>query len=319
MIEHIEKLEKKIINLEQCNGELIQCNDSMQMQLKHMRDDNNTTIELNNDLTAKLSECTKVILEFKQSSMKMNEELSSHRKLVSDLKDSLNTKEKIIEDYDKRFEEMEEEVQTVVGEQHTNQIKVNSRLVQLQKEVKALHKEREELLLVNQKEASHIAQERIDTKKTIQIMEKNLECLVKEKAELEEKLNQAKSRPERKFQIIVDKEVQTEFPMKFNNDINGSNGNSSIANETDMLAEQLIQANRKLKESSQILQKNEKELQEMKSINTKLTLENVELRSRRAKAIAEMSKLAQERDSSQQRGKGRSKRYSSEAVFPSIN
>eukprot|EP00826_Nyctotherus_ovalis_P045378 TRINITY_DN5025_c0_g5_i1.p2 TRINITY_DN5025_c0_g5~~TRINITY_DN5025_c0_g5_i1.p2 ORF type:complete len:234 (+),score=105.81 TRINITY_DN5025_c0_g5_i1:554-1255(+) len=230
-------------------------------------------------------------------------------------------------EYDKRFEEMEEEVQTATGEAQTTRVNTNSRILELQKEIEMLHKEEETLALAKQKEKSAITQERVEYRKTIKILEKNIEALSKDKAALEHKLADLKSRNKGKLVSMVDRETQTAadedrkslIGQRRNEFSSLQSYSDSLKSEVGLVTDRLKAVSARLEQSEQDLQKKGLELELARGENEKLVVENKDLKIRRVKAMAEINKLNKlvtkyQDDSSQSKGRTCSKRYSSEAV-----
>jgi len=220
---------------------------------------------------------------------------------------------------------MEEEVQTVTGEAQSTRMNTNTRMMELQRKIELLHKEEEELALAKQKEKSAITQERIEHKKTIKILEKNIELLTKDKTRLEQKIVELKTRTGGKLAIMINKEVQTvieedgKSSIKHNEFSNLRSYSDSLKSEIGQVSGRLNVVNEKLEETLNILKDKEVELQKFKEENERLMIENKDLKVRRVKAMAEIGKLNKlftkhQDDSLQSKGRSHSKRFSSEAV-----
>ena len=252
-------------------------------------------------------------------------------KTIVQLKTTIEENKKEIQSYEEKLKVMEEQLCI----SNTMKEEADTHIEKLNKENDKLEKNNEEINLLQQREANNIAQERIDNKKTIKVMERNIECLNNEKIELERKI--LKMRTEKGQKKMFNIEVQTEctrevFAIKNNEDINMNQRNMDIGkmqgyintlkSEINKTAEKLATVNKKFQESNQKLKEKNEEIKLLNDTNNKLELENTELKNRREKAIKEIERLNQLlrrnfhiESGTQSNCRNKSKRCSSETVF----
>jgi chromosome segregation ATPase len=270
----------------------------------------------------------KIIIDtelYKEQERKTKELTTKYKALNEELKEEIKQKKAIMAEYDKRFEEMEEEVQTVAGEAQSSRMSTNTKIMELQREIELLHKGEEELALAKQKEKNAIIQERVEHKKTIKILEKNIEVLTGDKTRLEQRLVELKTKTGGRLAMMIDKGVQSILEesdkpsAKHNEFSNLKSYSDSLKSEIGQMSDRLSVVNEKLEETVHTLEGKEAELQKFKVENERLIIENKDLKVRRVKAMAEISKLNKlfakhQDDFLQSKGRSHSKRYSSEAV-----
>lgn len=240
----------------------------------------------------------KKIRELQNEVVNLKQIVSNSKKTIGQLEENIKQKDKIMIEYDERFDLMEERTQDVKGMSEVH-------LLKLQKEIEALRKENEELLLNKQKEANALMQERINNKKSLMILEKNIDCLFNEKAILENKLKNERMEIEKTSRRCISREVQTD-----NIKINEGNSTqlirreqeidniqryaNSLKNDRDQAIEKLANANKKIEELKITLDERIIEVKKLQSENNLLKFENMDMKKRREAAITEIKKLNQQ-------------------------
>lgn len=233
---------------------------------------------------------------------KLTQSLCESRKTLAALEEAMRQKDKIIAEYDERFDLLEEQAQSAAGEC----AKASSvRLVGLQKEIEGLRKENEELLLSKQKEANALAQERLNSKKSLMILEKNLSCLMNEKTLLENKLKNERTKIDRGNRRCASREVQTDSIKHKATEDNFAQLTkrdqeidhiqkyaNSLKSDRDQALDKLSSANKKVEELTQLLSERTGEVQRLQKEANVLKFENIDLKKRREAAAAEIRKLS---------------------------
>ena len=244
----------------------------------------------------------------------LKEALNKYKGNIIQLNNEIRKKKKIINDYEEKFEKMEEEMQSALEKKTTAQ--VESGIIQLQMDIKNLREEKELVQISKEKHVNDLIQLNLDNKKRINILENNIKILIKEKNELETKMSNR--RLSVKFKQWANQETQTEYIED-----NVHEYNNLINEELDKLREKYTSASKELRVVKQIKEEREKELKEMKEEIEKLKIENVDLKIRREAAMEEIKRLnvnllklnCHSSDSSSACKKSQGKvRYSSEAV-----
>eukprot|EP01022_Parablepharisma_sp_SALTPOND_P004103 TRINITY_DN1179_c0_g1_i1.p4 TRINITY_DN1179_c0_g1~~TRINITY_DN1179_c0_g1_i1.p4 ORF type:complete len:530 (+),score=59.40 TRINITY_DN1179_c0_g1_i1:19181-20770(+) len=354
LADFIKKAEEKV---EQSQKQEVECellknhNEKLQEQHRQMVEENDTTITLNNELKAKISELTKELNGLKEKLEEVDtlkQSLTASQKTIDHLRDTIKKKDKIIIEYDDKFEQLEEQMQNAIGERRTTQSKASTldlQLGKLQREIEELRKENESLLLSKEKEASIIAQERLDNKKAFGVLEKNIAHLSKEKAELEQQLNGEKPKIERskkyssrEVQTVCDLKRPEDFSIKEklvqreDESIKVQKYAASLKEELDQTVEKLSITGQKMTELKRYLESKEAECESTKTEIANLKAENAELKKRREAAATEINKLTLQLVKRNSRLGGESTpnnikhkdgtkvvRHLSEAVFDSTN
>eukprot|EP00826_Nyctotherus_ovalis_P009730 TRINITY_DN12571_c0_g3_i1.p2 TRINITY_DN12571_c0_g3~~TRINITY_DN12571_c0_g3_i1.p2 ORF type:complete len:381 (+),score=90.86 TRINITY_DN12571_c0_g3_i1:223-1365(+) len=224
--------------------------------------------------------------------------LCESRKTLTALEEAIRQKDKIIAEYGERFDLLEEQAQSAAGES----AKASSvRLVGLQKEIEGLRRENEELQLNRQKEANTLAQERLNSKKSLMILEKNVSCLMNEKTLLENKLKMKIDRSNRrcaskevqtdniKYKTIEDNSTITKRDQEIDHIQKYAN---SLKNDRDQALDKLSSANKKVEELASLLSERTAEVQRLQKETNMLKFENIDLKRRREAAAAEIKKLS---------------------------
>jgi len=232
------------------------------------------------------------IRELESEVIDLRQVISNSKKTVGQLEESIRQKDKIMMEYDERFDLMEEKTQGAKGVSELH-------LLRLQKDIEALRKENQELLLNKQKEANALMQERVNNKKSLMVLEKNITCLLNEKATLENKL---KMKMERGSKRCISREVQTDSirisesnfiqPVKREQEVdNIQKYANSLKNDRDQALEKLVNTNKKVEELKVVLEERVMEVKKLQSENNLLKFENIDMKKRREAATAEIKKL----------------------------
>ena len=219
--------------MERINEELNEQNETLHEEHKLIIKENDATINLNNELTAQISKLVNEMESPKSSSkeskkiIELKSTIELDNKTIVQLKTTIEENKKEIQSYEEKLKVMEEQLCI----SNTMKEEADTHIEKLNKENDKLEKNNEEINLLQQREANNIAQERIDNKKTIKVMERNIECLNNEKIELERKI--LKMRTEKGQKKMFNIEVQTEctrevFAIKNNEDINMNQRNMDI-------------------------------------------------------------------------------------------
>ncbi len=240
-------------------------------------------------------------------------------KLLEQLRNDIKKKDKIICEYDEKFEQLEEKMQNAVGKQRTSQSKASTldeQLGKLQREIETLRKDNGELLLARDREASSASQERLELRKALAVAEKTMTHLTKEKLEIERRLAMDKSRPDRaaaKRAGGVHEEVQTEpmhadkaeglQRMEVQEARCAGDGKEAekllkyvdaLKDELKTVSEKLAIAEKRVEELGKALEEKEKNGSILQGELRKQQAENADLRKRREAATHEINKLTQQ-------------------------
>jgi chromosome segregation ATPase len=212
----------------------------------------------------------------------LKEALSKYKDNIVQLNSTIRKKEKIVGDYEERFEKMEEEIQTVLE-------RVNPTLdtTQLQIDIKNLREEKELIQISKEKHINDLIQLNIDNKKRITILENNIKTLIKEKNEIEVKLNNKKLSV--KFKQWANQETQTEGLTQ--SEEKEHEYASLINEELNKLREKYASTNKELKVVKEVVEERDKELKEAKKEIERLRVENADLKVRRETAMEEIKRL----------------------------
>ena len=312
-IDFLKKAEEKMeqSRKQEVEYELLKThNEKLQEQHKQMVEENDTTISLNNELKDKLETLRK---EMESDNPKFSEieslknTIAVNQKITDQLKAEIKKKDKLIAEYDEKFEMLEEQMQNAVGETRSSQTKassLDSLIAKLQKEIDDLSKENEALLLSKEKEATAIAQERLDHKKNIGVLEKSITHLNREKTELEHKLATEKPKMDRGAKKAVSKETQTD-PIKKSDEseLKSKVGQredeigklqkyaSSLKGELGQTSDKAAAANLRLEEIHKAFADKEEECKALNESIKSLKAENTDLQKRREAAATEINKL----------------------------
>lgn len=294
-----------------------------------MAQENDATIVQNNELTVKISELSNEIGELTERTIPQLSQALEQRNTA------VREKEELIKEFEEEMKNANRKLKDEMDKNTEMKINSDAHLIELNEEIERLQKEKEALDLSRQKEATAISQERLDHKKLIKAMKGSMECLNREKAELEYKLSKTKLKHD--VRKCLSKETQTEsarevFAVRTNEKLGHTHSEelsklqqyiSSLKAESSRTASKLAAANNKVLQLSQALKASEEAAQTLKELNAKLCTENLELKNRREKAIVEIERLNQlarksfhVEGNSQQKG---SKRSASETVHARVS
>ncbi len=313
-VEYLKKAEERVEDARklETEHELLRVhNEKLQDQQRQMVEENDAIINVSNGLKGRVAELEKELDSLKQSSIQQE-------KFVEQLKTDLKKKGKIILEYDEKFEQLEERMQDAAGRQRNTQTKASTmdeQLSKLQKEMDSLRKENESLLLAKEKEASATSQERLELRKAIDILEKNLSHLSKEKAELEHRASAERFRPDRIPRKFLHKEVQTDrshhvvvpsvdskTPRALQQPRTAATEDpasvqkyaEALKGELEAVRAKFAAGNAKIEELERKLSERGKQEGTVQDEFRRIQSENVDLKKRREAATQEINKLTQQ-------------------------
>lgn len=325
-----------------------------QEQLKQLSDENDKTINLNNELKNKIAELAEKIVQKDQQEKEMEalkKIIEDKHKIIERLEMDIKTKEVLINDYDKKFEQFEEDQQNIfhnLKEAEAKKKKLEDLIEKQIKELDLIRKENESIALEKASQEHQFSQEKIELNKAAAIYEKKITHLVQVKTELEQKLTKEREKGGKIIKKSSIKEVQTEI-------IGGEKLDSALQIDSEFVeklkqkleqkeeeihkaqnyANTLIQEMNKNKEklgsTQTMILKLEKEIVEKNKIigenleeKKKLAEQNADLTKRRESAKTEINKLTQQiqragsRPPSEDSKRGKVGCHRSEAVKDSL-
>jgi chromosome segregation ATPase len=177
--------------------------------------ENTIAMNLNNDLRG---EVAKVREELEKERLKtaemedMDKEIEEQEQTLAQLQAKLKEKERIVNEYNEKFDRFEEELQSQkqkLESAEAQALQLTGQLEKQQGEMDVIRKENEKLALEKASEFQAFAQDRLDWKKATAILERNISRLMKEKLDLENRLVQEKERWTKAAKKTVHKDVQT--------------------------------------------------------------------------------------------------------------
>jgi hypothetical protein len=181
-------------------------NQQLQDQQKRLLEENDKTIETNNRLKGK------VALLQKDVNGAIREQLATQEATIEKQKEELRRKDQIIADYDKKLDQVEEELQQIKAKSKVKQQKLSAtdaQLANLRNEITALRKENEVLALDKEKAESARTQEQMEQKKALAVYQMQLAAMGKklQNAHASNQSHDAKSKEDVK---VTHQHVQTE-------------------------------------------------------------------------------------------------------------
>eukprot|EP01022_Parablepharisma_sp_SALTPOND_P028513 TRINITY_DN71082_c0_g1_i1.p1 TRINITY_DN71082_c0_g1~~TRINITY_DN71082_c0_g1_i1.p1 ORF type:complete len:523 (+),score=83.11 TRINITY_DN71082_c0_g1_i1:725-2293(+) len=296
--------------------------DKCQEQLKLLTEENDKTIGLNNDLKDKVAELEKEVVElraFKESVDSSQLGMDPKQKIIEQLQSDVKKKDELILNYEKKFEEFEEDTQDATGKFKAAEdrvVKLEKQVEKQKREMEEIRKENENLAFEKASEASTFSQDRIEFKKAASIAEKTISHLTKEKNSLEAKLALLQEKVEKSTKKGLAKETQTEtsFTEDKGNHITGdeksrlkskllqkeeelytaNNYSASLLQELKKMQDKFNQLQARDVGIERLLDEKVKMYQQLEREKNALLEENIELRKRRELAVSEITKLTQQ-------------------------
>eukprot|EP00826_Nyctotherus_ovalis_P023694 TRINITY_DN1821_c0_g2_i4.p1 TRINITY_DN1821_c0_g2~~TRINITY_DN1821_c0_g2_i4.p1 ORF type:complete len:270 (+),score=93.29 TRINITY_DN1821_c0_g2_i4:563-1372(+) len=228
--------------------------------------------------------------------------------MMAELNESLRNREKIIKEYDEKFDLMEEQTQNAIGENSVSKYKASTldfHIVTLQQKIDELQKQNEEISLAKERETNSIIQERIENKKVIASLERRIAALSKEKSKLEKRLALDLPRVKRVAKKAVSVEVQTDvrpvpqtdekvkerLARKEEDFARMEKCVAALKCELDKVTLRSAHANKDIERLKELLDASESELKAVKQHSEILSLENAEFRKKKERALAEIKSL----------------------------
>jgi len=296
-----------------------------QEQLKLLTEENDKNININNELKEKISELEKELEDSKASKETLAQsqsDIESKIKSVEQYQIELKKKEDLILNYEKKFDDLEESEQQAYEKQKNAEekaTKFEKTMEKMKKEMDEIRKENENLAFERATENNLFSQERLDFKKAVQISEKTIVHLNKEKTSLETKIIDLQNKLDKAAKKLQTKEIQTDISGSISDNKSGENPENDALTKikTKLLQKEeelhtanqysssLLQEVKKLQEKIAELQENStnfekkfteqtQKLTNLETINQKLISENAELKKRREMAVMEITKLTEQ-------------------------
>jgi chromosome segregation ATPase len=304
-IREAESVQKEIHNQERENEALKQHNNQLEEARREIMTEHEKVISENTQLRTEIEE-----LKRNQGNIfTLKETIESDKRVMAELNEGLRSREKIIKEYDEKFELLEEQTQNAIGVNSVTQYKASTldfHIVTLQQKIDELQKQNEEISLEKEREVSSIMQERIENKKITSALEKKVEYLNKEKGELEKRLIIEVPRIKRGIKKFSNTETQTEAisPVQANEDtsirkrleqeedlVRMEKCVATLKCELDKITEKLANANKNIENLYHTLEVNETELRGIKERVEILSKENEALKKKKEAAVMEIKNL----------------------------
>lgn len=238
----------------------------------------------------------------------LRERVESDRRMMAELNESLRNRERIIKEYDEKFDLMEEQTQSAIGENSVSKYKASTldfHVVTLQQKIDELQKLNEEISLTKEREINSIMQERIENKKVVGSLERRIAVLSKEKSELEKRLTADLPKVRRMAKKAVSAEVQTDvrpvtrtgeeakerLAQREEDLARMEKCVASLKCELDKVTLRSIHANKDIERLRELLDARESELDTARQRAETLGRENAELRKKKERALGEIRDL----------------------------
>jgi len=306
-IKEAENIRKEFHNQERENETLKQYSDQLEETKREVITEYEKLVSENIQLRAEIEELRKN----QSDTFVLKGIIESNKRIMDELNEGLRNREKVIKEYDEKFELLEEQTQNAIGESSVTQYKASTldfHIVTLQHKIDELQKQNEEISLEKEREISSIIQERIESKKITSALEKKIEYLNREKGELEKRLMIEVPRIKRGTKKLSSIEVQTEAisSTQSNEDTNIKRRLeqkeedltrmekcvASLKCELDKVTEKLANTNKNIEDLHHALETNKIELKVSKEQIDTLNKENMELKKKKETALEEIKNLS---------------------------
>ena len=256
---------------------------------QHEKDvqENDKVTALNHALQESLGDLSAELLKFKQNLV------------LTEMKTELRKKNELVMEYEEKIEKIEERLRKLMGSTRCEK-GLEWELKQIEDKLDTFQKENAELAMRHEKEKGQFVQERIESKKALDILEKSVQHLHAEREELEKKARAKIERALKKYaHIAVQTESLTEEPnkepvSKYKSEIARMLEHESLlCKELASLREKCSVLTLRSEDTARILSSKDEQLARVENAMNRLMGENIDLRKRREIAMLELNKLAQ--------------------------